>query len=135
MSFTFRYLFIYCLAVPCGLWNFTSMTRNHIQVFKDQKIYTLSHCKRSFLAGYNTFIIYLACIHSWESFLDSSEANISSSFPEQACTDFITMKLSYSMVEREKAMAPHSSTLAWKIPWMEEPGRLQSMGSLRVGHD
>ena len=31
-------------------------------------------------------------------------------------------------------MAPHSSTLAWKIPWMEEPGRLQSMGSLRLGH-
>ena len=31
-------------------------------------------------------------------------------------------------------MAPHSSTLAWKIPWMEEPGGLQSMGSLRVGH-
>ena len=35
----------------------------------------------------------------------------------------------------EKAMAPHSSTLAWKIPWAQEPGRLQSMGSLRVGHD
>ena len=35
----------------------------------------------------------------------------------------------------EKAMAPHSSTLAWKIPWTEEPGGLQSMGSLRVGHD
>ena len=35
----------------------------------------------------------------------------------------------------EKALATHSSTLAWKIPWMEEPGRLQSMGSLRVGHD
>ena len=35
----------------------------------------------------------------------------------------------------ETAMAPHSSTLAWKIPWAEEPGRLQSMGSLRVGHD
>ena len=35
----------------------------------------------------------------------------------------------------ETAMAPHSSTLAWKIPWTEEPGRLQSMGSLRVGHD
>ena len=32
-------------------------------------------------------------------------------------------------------MATHSSTLAWKIPWMEEPGRLQSMGLLRVGHD
>ena len=35
----------------------------------------------------------------------------------------------------EKAMAPHSSPLAWKIPWMEEPGRLQSMGSRRVGQD
>ena len=35
----------------------------------------------------------------------------------------------------EKAMATHSSTLAWKIPWAEEPSRLQSTGSLRVGHD
>ena len=35
----------------------------------------------------------------------------------------------------DKEMATHSSTLAWKIPWMEEPGRLQSMGSQRVGHD
>ena len=35
----------------------------------------------------------------------------------------------------EKAMAPHPSTLVWKIPWMEEPGGLQSMGSLGVGHD
>ena len=41
------------------------------------------------------------------------------------------------VVERfaEKAMAPHSSTLVWKIPWTEVPGRLQSMGSLRVGHN
>ena len=39
------------------------------------------------------------------------------------------------IIYQEKAMAPHSSTLAWKIPWMEEPGRLQSMGSLRIGHD
>ena len=35
----------------------------------------------------------------------------------------------------EKEMATQSSTLAWKIPWVEEPGRLQSMGSQRVGHD
>ena len=35
----------------------------------------------------------------------------------------------------EKEMATHSSVLAWKIPWTEEPGRLQSMGSLRVGYD
>ena len=35
----------------------------------------------------------------------------------------------------EREMAPHFSILAWKIPWMEEPGRLQSMGSQRVRHD
>ena len=35
----------------------------------------------------------------------------------------------------EREMATHSSTLAWKIPWMEDPGRLQSMGLQRVGHD
>ena len=44
-------------------------------------------------------------------------------------------KIKSDTVSTEKAMAPHSSTLAWKIPWTEEPGRLQSMGSLRVGHD
>ena len=46
--------------------------------------------------------------------------------------DFLTSSAMYLM---EKAMAPHSSTLAWKIPWMEEPGGLQSMGSIRVRHD
>ena len=35
----------------------------------------------------------------------------------------------------EEGMATHSSTLAWEMPWMEKPGRLQSMGSQRVGHD
>ena len=44
-------------------------------------------------------------------------------------------KFQFTSKRSEKAMAPHSSTLAWKIPWMEEPGRLQSMGSHRVGHD
>ena len=47
----------------------------------------------------------------------------------------ITNKVDFMALCSEKAMAPHSSTLAWKIPWAEEPGRLQSMGSLRVGHD
>ena len=41
----------------------------------------------------------------------------------------------FGSLDLEKAMAPHCSTLAWKIPWAEEPGRLQSMGSWRVGHD
>ena len=43
------------------------------------------------------------------------------------------LSLPYSL--SEKAVATHSSTLAWQIPWTEEPGRLQSMGSLGVGHD
>ena len=48
---------------------------------------------------------------------------------------FVTLHNSFFFFFLEKAMAPHSSTLAWKIPWMEEPGRLQSMKLLRVGHD
>ena len=43
--------------------------------------------------------------------------------------------LTYRQSTSEKAMAPHSSTLAWKIPWMEEPCKRQSMGSHRVRHD
>ena len=54
--------------------------------------------------------------------------NVSSKFPLPSNYDSF-------MTEMEKAVAPHSSTLVWKIPWMEEPGGLQSMGSLRVGHD
>ena len=51
----------------------------------------------------------------------------------EVCTEsLVCLILSVLM---EKAMAPHSSTLAWKIPWREEPGGLQFMGSLRVGHD
>ena len=45
------------------------------------------------------------------------------------------LKLVMLIQHTEKAMAPHSSTLAWKIPWTEEPGGLQSMGSRRVRHD
>jgi len=57
-------------------------------------------------------------------------------FGDIAFTDFSNTFL-FCVANRslEKAMAPHSSTLAWKIPWAEEPGRLQSMGSLRVGHN
>ena len=50
-------------------------------------------------------------------------------------TSFTEKEMVLLVMSREKAMATHSSTLAWKIPWMEEPGRLQSMGLLRVGHD
>ena len=45
---------------------------------------------------------------------------------------FVVLKLNPS---QELVLAPHSSTLAWKIPWTEGPGRLQSIGLLGVGHD
>ena len=47
----------------------------------------------------------------------------------------IWVKIDYLISEKEKEIATHSSTLAWKISWTEEPGGLQSMGSQRVGHD
>ena len=50
-----------------------------------------------------------------------------------AVHEVATERLHFHAVEKE--MATHSSVLAWKTPWMEEPGGLQSMGSLRVGHD
>ena len=49
--------------------------------------------------------------------------------------DLEEIKKSQSIMNMEKAMATQSSTLAWKIPWMEEPGWLQSMGSQRVGQE
>ena len=55
--------------------------------------------------------------------------------PRPPCPSPIPWVYSNSCPSTEKAMAARSSTLAWKIPWMEEPGRLQSMGSLRVGQD
>jgi len=58
--------------------------------------------------------------------------NLDSIFKSRA----ITLPTKAHLVKAtEKAMASHASTLAWKIPWMEGPGRLQSMGWLRVGHD
>ena len=56
------------------------------------------------------------------------------SFTISSTRDVSTVGFFYAL-QQEKAMAPHSSTLAWKIPWTEETGRLQSMGSRRVGHD
>ena len=52
----------------------------------------------------------------------------------KGCLNFCTIAV-ISHASMEKVMVTHSSTLAWKTPWMEEPDRLQSMGSLRVGHD
>ena len=57
------------------------------------------------------------------------------SYPE--INIFICVLHIYTLIVHglEKAMTPHSNSLAWRIPWMEEPGRLQSIGLLRVGHN
>ena len=61
---------------------------------------------------------------------------IASKFFTVSATWEVPYKILISIMQSlEKAMATHSSTLAWKIPWTEEPGRLQSMGLQRVGHD
>ena len=73
----------------------------------------------------------------WSDDLWESEVNKSSTYVLSFKSKVSPAKLeipSNNQV-KEKAVAPHSSTLAWRIPWMEEPGRLQSMGSLRVGHN
>ena len=56
-------------------------------------------------------------------------------FFEASLRQVVDMNWQHLEIAAEKAMAPHSSTLAWKIPWTEEPGGLQSMGSLGVGHN
>ena len=66
--------------------------------------------------------------------LNSKLVNRFSDSAETYQTDIKASK-AILLAKMEKAMAPHSSTLAWKIPWTEEPGRLQSMGSLGVGHN
>ena len=54
---------------------------------------------------------------------------------ELRCRDLVLFLCETPYLGREKTMATHSSTLAWKIPWTEEPHRLQSMGSQRVRHN
>ena len=66
--------------------------------------------------------VWLVCQSGWQN-------------SEKHCTYWITVYYGLLWKATEKAMATHSSTLAWKIPWTEEPGGLQSMRSLRVGHD
>ena len=74
---------------------------------------------------------YMYPFKSWFS-LDMLRSGISGLY---GTSMFVFFLRNLHNVLREKAMVPHSSTVARKIPWMEEPGRLQSMGSLRVRHD
>ena len=78
-------------------------------------------------------------------YLKSSSFSVTFDLHFFALFDFVTLQkwsitqcsvfLFINTTFPEKAMAPHSTTLVWEVPWMEEPGRLQSMGLLRVRHD
>ena len=75
------------------------------------------------------------CLFFWGGFSPCRLSQVFSRLPVLFSRSF-WLPIWYMVVcMSEKATAPHSSTLAWKIPWMEEPGGLQSMGSIRVGHD
>ena len=87
-------------------------------------------------------LIYLppqALIPYWEPWMNSQKSVSWKTFT-RLFTHFFAKRLRSKMAITynhllERAMAPHSSTLAWKIPWTEDPGGPQSMGLLRVGHD
>ena len=117
------YLVIKCLHFTCFSWlNFGGLIR-------------MSQCSKGDIPrGLQQDCFSMATVNNdFQPFLRMCQAKI--------ITDILltqNLRKSISILQDwtpEKAMAPHSSPLAWKIPWMEEPGRLQSMGSLRVGHD
>ena len=89
-------------------------------------------CLFSITSGHSSYLLYFRyhaflCVHKGPTTSpNSAPAKMPFLLPEKLFPRLFIM---------EKAMATHSSTLAWKIPWTEEPGGLQSMGSLRVRHD
>ena len=98
-------------------------------------IYT-PHLLYPFLCQWTFWLLpFLAILSSVTMNIDmhvSFQIMVFSGYIQRKCSG---VGLLYHMDHMEKAMAPHFSTFAWKVPWMEEPGRLQSMGSLRVGHN
>ena len=94
-------------------------------------LFTISHMWRKSLWGRDSAILVTTVISVPSTqYLAHSRYTINTSVMNKWMND-----KDLNHVWSEKAMAPHSSTVAWKLPWMEEPGVLQSMGSLRVGHD
>ena len=78
---------------------------------------------------FKLFVLFLQCFI----ILNNTKGSI---LMHESLPTFVFTPLEYIYIySMEKAMAPHSSILAWKIPWTEKPGRLQSVGSLRVGYN
>ena len=86
------------------------------------------------LPGSSVHGIFQARVLEWGAIAFSGFPG-SSADKESACNTGDLSSIPGSEDPLEKGLAIHSSILVWRIPWMEEPGRLQSMGSLRAGHD
>ena len=82
------------------------------------------HCKLFPMPGALSFLTYLSLTTTCKVFPDGSSVK-----------NLPAMQESLVQNPLEEEMATHSSILTWRIPWTEEPGRLQSMGSQKVGHD
>ena len=95
-----------------------------------QNLYPLNH-QGSYTHTHTHILFQILCYYRL------LEDNESSSLCYKVGPCWLSIDILYTVVcfYSEKTMAPHSSTLAWKIPWTEEPGRLQSMGSRRIRHD
>ena len=111
---------------PCN--NYVSMPLTTIHV---SSIYVVINQSIHFLFSFLFLLSFLPSVHPFIYLL--STLYLSTIF-YYLNSIYCLISISYPYIS-EKAMAPHSSTLAWKIPWTEEPGRLQSMGSLGVRHN
>ena len=89
----------------------------------------LSQCSQQFCSALFTSFRLLSFRLAWQPIKFSRTQH---HLKAKITSGIFSLKVWFQM---ERAMATHSSTVAWKIPWMEEPGRLQSMRSLTVGHD
>ena len=110
----------------------------HISIYSNILVFTDWVSKRMHLCNFNLCFLLLV----WQSSLSYVKSHLCFPFSFQLlihiCCLFLCLILGLSVSRNplvEKAMATYSSTLAWEVPWTEEPGGLQSMGSRRVGYD
>ena len=117
---------LYLRKLKCSLKALTSISRTQLVLYVSFLLKTLF-----WLLQFNGNPLQCSCL---ENPRDGRAWWAAVSGVTQSRTRLSDLAAAAAEYKTDKAMAPHSS-IAWKIPWMEEPGGLQSMGSLRVGHD